>query len=278
MKKLYRIGLISIVMILMMVPTISQAFSSATHIYIAEKVFNPIRNKIDLYYGSMAPDMALYVADAVRWPSAFLDTHYHYMDLRSYARGNIQTAFAKGWLTHNEAWGADYFAHIEYPFGSGNDGYVIQKATQLVDMFEMLNIEFAHFAIEVAIDLLLKNDDPSLGGKLLFANLLRSWQDRNLLANVLVWQERRTDWFTLAMSELTFRNLIHQYALAFSLPGQQAKDALAELGVQLASEMYGIEGVTPEQLFVILDAAISLCVADYQDVIHHTINQIKNNL
>jgi hypothetical protein len=256
MKKLYKAGFISIVITLMFVPTICQAFSSATH-----------------------TDIALYVANKAQWPSAFLDTHYIYMDLRPYTQNRIQTAFAKGWLTHNEEWGADHYAHIEYPLESGNDGYVINKADELCKEFPtMLNPEFAHFAIEVAIDLLLKNDDPSLGGKLLFANLFRSWQDRNLLANVLVWQKHRTNWLTLAMSELAFRNLIHQYALAFALPGQQAKDALAELGVQLASDMYGIEGVTPAQLLVILNAAINLCSVDYQDVINYTIDQIKNGL
>ena len=33
----------------------------------------------------------------------------------------------------------------------------------------------------------LKDDDPTLPGKLFFSNLFRSWKDRNLLMKVFVW-------------------------------------------------------------------------------------------
>jgi len=196
--------------------TFVQDFNSATHIYIAERVFPNWFNKIDLFYGSIAPDLALYVANPEKWPTAFGDTHYNYIDLRRYAWSSAQRAFAVGWLTHNEIWGADFYAHGLFP---DYNGYVNQKAKELKKIAKEkleidLDTEFAHFAIEVAIDLLLKwNDDSKLGEKLLEANLLRSWEDRNLLVRVLVWKERRTDWITLALRELTFRNLVGRYAL-----------------------------------------------------------------
>ena len=139
------------------------------------------------------------------------------------------------------------------------------------------NAEFAHYAIEVAMDLLLKmNDDRKLGKKLLKADLLRSWQDRFFLVKVFVWKGKRTDWLTLATTELTFRNLIARYAMALVLPGPLDKKALAELGAQLAWEMYGIE-VSPEELQGILEHAIELCENDYKDVIDHAIQQIEDN-
>ena len=61
-----------------------------------------------------------------------------------------------GWLTHNEKdpWGADHYAHID-------PGYIVKKAEGLSG----INAEFAHRAVEVAVDLLLKNEDPQLGRK-----------------------------------------------------------------------------------------------------------------
>jgi hypothetical protein len=170
--------------------SIAHAFNSATHLYIAQRVFQV--QDIDLYYGSIAPDLALY-ADPGKWPTSFEDTHYNYIDLRSYALGFTQKAFALGWLTHNEAWGADYYAHRVNPLGNNTcvtqgyyQGYVIEKACLLAGRTG-IDPEFAHYAVETAIDLLLRsNDDPQLGKKLLNANLFRSWVDRNLLAKVLV--------------------------------------------------------------------------------------------
>jgi len=276
MKKLLKSGIFLMVMTLILGPTFVHSFNSATHIYIADQVFPNCIDKINLYYGSIAPDLALYVANQSKWSTAFGDTHYDYKDLRPYAWSSIQKAFAKGWLTHNEEWGADHYAHIGYPINSGTNGigYVIEKAQSLSDQTG-LDPEFAHFVIEVAIDLLLKNDDPKLGEKLLSATLLRSWQDRNLLANVLVWQARVTDWVTLASAELTFRNLVGRYAMAFALPIPYDKYALANLGVQLAEEMYGIT-VTEEQLLSILEIALNLC-NDYKGIIDAAIEEINQN-
>lgn len=277
MKKLLKSGIFLMVMTLTLGPTLVHSFNSATHIYIAEQVFRNCTDKINLYYGSIAPDLALYVANQYEWSTAFDDTHYLYKDLRPYVGGFIKKAFAKGWLTHNEEWGADHYAHIEYPIdgGSSNIGYVIEKADSL-SSGTGLDPEFAHFVIEVAIDLLLKKDDPILGEKLLWANLLRSWRDRKLLAYVLVWEAGRTDRVTLASAELTFRYLVGRYAMAFSLPSPYDKYALANLGVQLAEEMYGITTITEDQLLSILQIALILC-NDYKGIIDAAVQGINQN-
>jgi len=277
MKKLLKIGAFLIAVTLTLAPTLAQAFNPAAHIYIADQVFKDCSRKINLYYGSIAPDLAMYVTMPAKWPTAFDDTHHDYIDLRSCALGSTQKAFAKGWLTHNEEWGADHYAHGT----EGNPGYVIEKAELLLDQTDLLSdndIDFAHYAIEVAIDLLVKkNDDPNLGGKLLISNLFRSWQDRHLLVKVLVWKKRRTDWLTLATAELTFRNLVGRYALALAISSLEDKGVLVELGVQLAEEMYEIE-VTPAEVMAILNAAIMLCEDDYESVIEEAIDGIRSNL
>ena len=117
--------------------TSSWSFNPLAHIFIAERVFPHYCGNIDLYYGSIAPDLALsfYVKNPDRWPTARDDTHHYYIDLRPYARGGVQQAFAKGWLTHNEEWGADFYAHISYEVDGQwiQPGYVYEKAADLAD-------------------------------------------------------------------------------------------------------------------------------------------------
>ena len=190
---------------------------------------------------------------------------------------------ARGWLTHGQNSdfpGADYFAHLRYKGSS--PGYVIAKAGELSDDFSgIIDIDFAHYVIEATIDLLLKGEDQTLPGKLFFANLFRSWEDRSLLMRVYVWRwaQRRTDWLTLASAELTFRQLVNRYAMALMMPAPMDKQALAELGAELASELFGLDGITAEMLLnEILPAAIDLCQTDYQVPILEAISELGARL
>ena len=263
MKKLRYAGIFLLFMAAVLKPTSGEAFNPASHIFIAELVFPESSPKIDLYYGSIAPDLALYAPEG-EWLTAFQDTHKNFIDLSPAALSPAQKAFAQGWLTHNEEWGVDHYAHVD-------PGYLPIKAAMLINIARNqlgidLHQEFAQFAVEVAVDILLKRDDPKLGEKLVEANLLRSREDRTLLVDVLVAKERKTDWVTLASKELTFRNLIGRYAAALALPSPSDKEALARLGVQLAQELYGITDFTQEQLLGLLNAAMDLC-SDYRGII-----------
>jgi hypothetical protein len=79
--------------------------------------------------------------------------------------------------------------------------------------------------------LLLKEQyDHSIGTKLLLANFFRSPLDLELLTRVL---KNETDWITLLITELTFRNLVHQYATTLASP--KPFDALSNWGYNLLS-------------------------------------------
>ncbi len=178
-------------------------------------------------------------------------------------------AFADGWFTHNERdpWGADHYAHID-------PGYVINKAKQLTS----LPLEFAHLAIEVAVDVLLKdNEDPQLGEKLLNALQRHSSQDRTLLIDVFVSNEKRTDRLTLILAELSFRQVMVQYARALSLPDPDNKEALAKWGAMLAQRLYQMK-ISPDVLLKVLNDAIDLCKDDYKATVDTVIEGMKNNL
>jgi hypothetical protein len=239
----------------------AHSFNPAAHIYIAERVLPGYADRIDLSYGSIAPDLSQYT-DPGKWQALPFDlTHYDYIDIRPYAGGTSQKAFAAGWFTHNEVNGADHYAHGTRDLGYA-DGYVTIQAMALTGLVPGLTPDLAHFAVETAIDLLLKEKDRSIGSKLLKANLLRSPLDRELLTKVLVLQHRETDWLTLVAAELTFRNVVNQYASALALPKPFDKEAIIRLGVQLALQQYGITA-TEDELRALLEAAISLCLATH---------------
>lgn len=280
MKKVIKLGSFLVLVTLALAPSSSDAFNPLAHIYIAENACPDCSHKIDYFYGSFAPDLAWSVANPEEdWEPVVFDTHYR--DIRSFAWGSTQEAFAAGWLTHSEAAGADYFAHTAYtrsPFiYPTSPGYVIEKAELLVPVliqFELPNNAqthyFAHYIIEATIDFMLKDIDSSLPSKLLFANLFRSWEDRNLMMRVFVWRwwDKSTDWWTLAAAESALRQLINRYAIAFMLSDPER--ALAQLAVELAKEMYNLD-IEIDDLLEILDVAIDLCESDYLDVINYEV-------
>jgi hypothetical protein len=78
MRSSLRLG---VILMLMLVTVVCagvriQAWNPATHIYVAQKVYPAYGSSPYLWYGSIAPDMAMYVyPDASKWSSSFWDTH-----------------------------------------------------------------------------------------------------------------------------------------------------------------------------------------------------------
>ncbi len=143
-----------------------------------------------------------------------------------------------------------------------------------------MNEDLAHFAIEVAIDILLvDNKDHALGEKLLSAALFRSSEDVHLLAKVLVDRQdgAGTDWGSLSSAESTFRNLVINYATALTLPDPLRMALLGEIGVQVASAL-GATELDSDDVQAILMEAIDLCRAsNYYGPVDEAIKGIINN-
>lgn len=278
MKKALILGVLLFVTTMALAPPPGRAFNSATHIYIANWVHPFTFDKINLYYGSIAPDISLYVISPEDWPDSFWETHYDVIVLPYERWKPTQKAFAKGWQTHNEIWGADLYAHGRYP---DYDGYVNIQAGRLADIFDVLSspqgFELAHFAIEVAIDLLLvRYHDPSLGLKLLWAAKFRSPEDLNLLVEAFVG-DGKLDLQTLLATESTFRDLVINYATALTLPDPLRMTALGQLGASLAAEM-GVS-MTPAEVRGILRVAMYLCKdSNYMETIQSAIKGIRMDL
>jgi hypothetical protein len=291
MKQIIKLMVFLLVIVAILSPFQGQAFNSAAHVYIAEKVATKVFpftfDRIDLYYGSIAPDISSYASN---WPNGFCETHYLFIKLPYTLWKPGQRAFVQGWQIHTEMqpWGADFYAHgtcVTCPSGgcTYNTGYVPRKAKDLADAFfnagnPMLrdNPDLAHFAIEVAIDLLLiDNHDHALGEKLLTAALFRSSEDINLLMKVFVGQPNGigTNRDTLSSAESTFRNLVINYAAALTLPEPLRMGLLGELGVQIANGM-GVTQIDSATAQEVLGAAIDLCKLDYYDPVKAAIDGI----
>ena len=289
MKKMIKHTVFFLVVIATLSPVLGQAFNPAAHVYIAGKVARQVFpftfDKVNLYYGSIAPDISSYAA-LEHWPYGFCETHYRFTKL-PYAWWNpIQKAFAQGWQIHDERWpwGADYYAHGTCSYvaaapcslvNCNYNGYVPTQAAELVRAFPVLNQDLAHFAIEVAIDILLVDDkDHALGEKLLSAALFRSPGDIELLADV---DGIGADWDTLSSAESTFRNLVLNYATALTLPDPLRMALLGEIGVQIASAL-GATELDSDDVQDILRAAIELCrTTNYYDPVDKAIKGIINN-
>ena len=245
------------------------AFSSGTHLYIADRVFQDEPYPLDLYYGAVAPDLDFAVKQVSKWPTAFDDTHHNFVDLRSLASGPEQMAFARGWLTHNEKdpWGIDHYAHID-------PGYVIEKAKGLTG----IPSDFAHLAIEVAVDVLLRdNEDHQLGQKLLTSLQRHSSKDRTLLTDLFVKNQQITDRLTLINAEMNYRQVMLQYARALSKPSPDNREALAKWGVMLAQRLYGTR-LSSDYLLGVLEDAIALCKDDYKETVDTVIQGINETI
>lgn len=253
------------------------AINSGAHIYVTEQVFGS--DDIDLLYGSIAPDISLYVPNPVMWPTGFDDTHYDYISLHPQGWTEPWKRFLIGWEIHNEVWGADWYSHIEY---QGENGYVVEKATLLAPFIPVGNLELAemiaHYAIEFAIDILIQEfRDPDLGQKLSDIATYRSDEDVRRLFNILVAKNKVTDKGTLYQSEAIFRELITNYSQALSESSLDDIMPLALLGSVLAPELFGVD-LSVGDVEDLLWAAIFLCISDYHIFINHTIDGIKTKL
>jgi hypothetical protein len=283
MTRILKLNIFLISFLTLLLPTLTQSFNPVTHIYIAEKVFPEWGYNFDLYYGSLAPDIAMYVMQAEKWSTAYEDTHRDFIHLTPRMRSQAQRAFKDGWLTHNGVWGADYYAHGEFPESEG--GYVIIKAADLLHEIGSISGDyekdraFAHAVIEAAIDLLLRTEHPELGLKLVGAITSRSSEDRDLLIKTFIrnWKNKRTDLLTFTLAEHTFRDVVLQYASAINSSNLDDMSPMGELGSMLALEVYGID-ITSDEMIDLLQVAVSLCQEDYLSVIMGAIEGIKSHL
>lgn len=225
-------------------------------------------------YGAAAPDMAWSAEEPLRSAlSAATHDDPGYRepwDLASPWSG-VERSFAWGWLTHNQVWGADYYAHIGDPFlgtwPAAGPGYVVERAGVLAAT-EGIPAGTAHDYVEVAVDLLLDQQYPGLqvGETLRRAAYNRSWQVPSLLARSYQDVPGANRWAIRAL-ELEFCTGLAVYGEGLSWPTGQ-DDAT------FATAMAVMYGLSVGKSAACIASAKALCQepgAHYVDALEATV-------
>lgn len=168
-------------------PSTAAAWNAGTHAYIAQKVLEEKTadsrlllaaaygaNVLDLFgndFTSPAVDLERLLHD----PAGALFMNVWDLDATNAA---AKRALAFGVVSHNNAWGADFTAHISSQT-SGAEGWVITRGRMLgaaldpylqasgILLTEAQLTDVGHVLVEQAVDLLMLDVDPSLGAKLM---------------------------------------------------------------------------------------------------------------
>jgi len=255
------------------------AWGTATHAFIAEaiaddfvpgpRVFRPYMER-QFAYGAMAPDLA-WIAPVPLQPGLGQATHLApgYDDVFDLGQPDraATVSFALGWLTHNEVWGADRWAH------DSSDGYVAGKALALAWQGGIPE-DLAHDYIEIALDLLIDHQHaPAIGDHLREAALGRTWRIPGLLAD----SYPGFDAGALTDAERTFRKAMIAYGVGLSLPSPYDDDAAA-FGLAIhAQSAYDID-LSFGQSKALLIEATNLVRDDYWPALDNAINQTRLGL
>jgi hypothetical protein len=184
---------LALICLMVVMPPAMFSWNQPTHAYIADRLAARAgRDNLNEIWGSVTPDFFNYVFDPALCPGWISDqTHGTYSDTFMKVWNAVDTngedALAYGFLTHNQAWGADHTAHIACRTCGENDGYIIVKARQLLSAPYPANPEqkfgdvfantlgmspeeaflVAHVVIEEAVDIRLAHEvDPLIGRKL----------------------------------------------------------------------------------------------------------------
>jgi hypothetical protein len=317
-KWMKKLSAISVGTILLLALLSSQAFAwgSATHAYIDDRLGKqgPLKNLNEIY-GGMAPDVFNYLFQHPDWLEyLYMETHYeNNIVLWKKANTPLEKAVAFGFVSHNGVTGADATAHGTYDYSLEKEptGWVIAKAVEMAEREDVhrlltrlglandqgvsyVGYELCHTFVESAVDLLLAQQDRSLGGKISAAALARTREFPDLLIQSYARKfakkfglEYATAVQTIRSAESEFRKNTVLYGLALAQAPETARDLIVEQLIALAPAFlaaYGAEVELPgyEELKAIcdylIDVAIDVCDEDYLVAVQKTIQYVSTNL
>jgi hypothetical protein len=280
----------------------AMGWGSATHAYIDEHLNKkgPLL-KLNQVYGGMAGDVFNFMTDKEH------PEYQPWLAATAHCEGfnkMWQTAFlpaaksqAYGFISHNQDWGADFYAHNyscpeNYP---PTQGYIEEKAKVLFyamyDDLEGLGLnnelgkELLRDVIEYAVDILILRQDPAIGQKVTFAALLRS-PEFPLILNAAYAQDFSRAFHVshfkatkiIAASESQFRQTMAGYGqiLALGKDGDEIAviNAVSEQLVQLGEQLFGI---TIPQIVIqnVIGSAIQICQDDYLGAVGNAIDEVR---
>lgn len=119
------------------------AWGPAAHAYIASRVME--NQEADIIFGAILPDCTSLILNHSTLKSRYNHlTHFESERLPP-------SPFAMGFMTHNGAWGADYYAHLYY-HPEADEIWSTRKYRQLSDEFG-ITMQHAEDIIEMCVDI-----------------------------------------------------------------------------------------------------------------------------
>jgi hypothetical protein len=313
-----------ICLLLIMAPAVAFSWGDATHVYISDRVKARLGfNHVNERWGSLGPDIFNFIFDPNLCPTWLAkQTHgttdpdssdpYSFMKVWNAAGTAPEKALAYGFVTHNEAWGADRTAHVSGLTSGQAEGYINAKAMELLEtpldptqphptfaeVFEAIGANpeqqliIAHVIAEYAIDIMLKNDvDHLIGRKVRLAARYRSQKFPGLLVEAFAADyvancpgiDLPTAAYIITSAEAEYRIGMISYGLAISQPEPVAVQLIAEQIVALAPGFLGGElpedpGVDPVELVKMAIYYSMVICSDYMTEIDATVESIEDNL
>lgn len=303
-------------LLLLVAPAAASPWNQATHAYIADRLgaragVDDLREQ----WGSVGPDLFNLIFDPAVCQGWISDqTHgtvsESFMKVWDARHGGREAALAYGFVTHNQAWGADFTAHVSGRTFGQDGGYVISKAALLLkspvsqagasqtfeDALARLGMSpgvremVAHGLVEYAIDIRLRNDmDPLVGRELARAARGETRGLSDLLVKAFA-ADYATECFggdetvaaaALADAEARHRNDMIFLGQAISQPEPVAVRRVAGQITGVLADLLGGALPRPETAALVeagILRAMGLCRDDYGGELEATIELVAGNL
>ena len=284
----------------------ARAWGPAVHAYVGLEIGSSDgrlnRNQV---YGAIAPDVVNYMFSSPHQADLYQATHFNFLPLWANASNRVQQALARGFSSHNMAWGADFTAHTSSLTLDPSRGYVIIKAELLAAELEAnslyalarvphdLTLQVAHELVEVAVDVLMQQSHPTLGHQLTAAVVARDSSYSRLFTRTYAaplapffGDSAARATVELRHAEQRFRQLIIAYGHGLAGPPAQVVNRLATQEIRIAKEAakaYGIQSLPPNSLlkpmfsqFVL--RAMTLCQPDFAAEVNATVAAVAQEL
>lgn len=286
----------------------SVAWSPVTHAYIADEIGKPFGvENLNEIYGSMAPDLFNLDFSLEKDPelSACITEQTHStkpenaVELWTVSEGGLSRAAAFGYISHNNAFGADYAAHISGKTNASGMGWVIEKARDLIEIMEdqgawdALGIDIdepgdfgvaeliCHVMVEFAGDTIIKRNNPDIGTKVAMSAMVRTPKFPDRLAEIITC----VDEDYLREAEKQFRNQTMAYGVSFLLDEDLILNTISSQLASLAAqffETYAGTALTEEQAAYVptlategLARALSLIEEDFMIEINAVVADLE---
>ena len=276
-------------------------WGAATHTYIAKELGSQqgVMNLQEMY-GAVLPDMFNLMFGYSYKEYLWNETHYEFMKVVEKENAPLTQAFAYGFASHNEAWGADHTAHGGYVTAKTDilSPFLKTKIKEFLAAYgitpdpivlDQLASRIAHNAVESAVDLLIsRNEAPYIGMHLLLAAQSRSPAIPELLRKAYSKDFAYEAGISFREATVIIVQVESQFEEYMELYGgiltqANAVDLMAVHGAKLAElilqKEYGISvDIPPVLMKFCLTAAVMVVKNDYSDELATTLSYVEEEL